>query len=88
MSQRDDSSGQAYWRANLRVLFICLSIWAVFGFGASILFAGPLNHIQFFGFKLGFWFAQQGAIFVFTLLIFYYTWRMNRLDREHDVHED
>lgn len=77
-----------YWSATIRLLALCLSIWAIAGFLLSIVLADTLNRFQFFGFKLGFWMAQQGAIYLFVLLIFYYAWRMNKLDREHDVHED
>lgn len=78
----------AYWRANLRLMGICLVIWFTVSFGFGILLVDQLNTIRFGGFQLGFWFAQQGSIYVFVLLIFYYAWRMNRIDREHDVHED
>ena len=78
----------AYWRANLRLVAICLSIWFVVSFGFGILLVEQLNAIRVGGFKLGFWFAQQGSIYVFVLLIFFYAWRMNRIDREFDVHED
>lgn len=77
-----------YWRANLRLMAILLAIWFVVSFGAGILFADALDSIRIFGFKLGFFFAQQGAIYVFVVLIFFYAWRMNRLEREYDVHED
>ncbi len=79
---------QAYWRANLRLLAFCLAIWFVVSFGFGILLVEQLNTIRIGGFQLGFWFAQQGAIYVFVLLIFFYAWRMNRIDREFDVHED
>lgn len=88
MSTPSNGSAQAYWAANKKLLAFCLGIWAFFGFVLSIFFAEPLNEIQFFGFKLGFWFAQQGAIYIFVLLIFFYARRMNQLDRQHDVHED
>jgi putative solute:sodium symporter small subunit len=78
----------AYWRANLRLMGICLVIWFTVSFGFGVLFVEQLNTIRFGGFQLGFWFAQQGSIYVFVLLIFFYAWRMNRIDREHDVHED
>ncbi len=78
----------AYWRANLRLVGICHAIWFVCSYGFGILFVEELNTIRFGGFQLGFWFAQQGSIYVFVLLIFFYAWRMNRIDREHDVHED
>lgn len=77
-----------YWRANLKLMGLLLAIWFVVSFGAGILFADALNAIPLFGFKLGFFFAQQGSIYVFVALIFYYAWRMNRLERELDVHED
>ena len=79
---------QGYWRANLRNLLGCLVVWFVVSYGFGILLGEQLNQIQIAGYRLGFWFAQQGSIYVFLLLIFYYAWRMNRLDREYDVHED
>ena len=78
----------AYWRANLRLVGLCLLIWFICSFGFGVLFVDELNEIRFGGFKLGFWFAQQGSIYVFVALIFFYAWRMNRLDRKFDVHED
>ena len=84
----DQSSKQRYWHANLRLVGGCLLVWLTVSFGFGIVLAGPLNRIQFFGFELGFWFAQQGSIFCFIGLIFYYAWRMNRLDRKHGVDED
>lgn len=83
-----NDKGQAYWKANLRVLLNCLIIWFVVSYGFGILLVDILNNIQIAGFHLGFWFAQQGAIYSFLVLIFYYAWRMNKLDREFDVHED
>lgn len=77
-----------YWKKNLRLLTILLIIWFVVSYGFGILLAEPLNQIQIGGFKLGFWFAQQGAIYVFIVLIFVYVYRMNRLDKEYDVHEE
>lgn len=76
-----------YWRANLRLVAGCLLVWLTVSFGFGIVLVEPLNQIRFFGFELGFWFAQQGSIFCFIGLIFFYAWRMNRLDREHDVEE-
>jgi putative solute:sodium symporter small subunit len=78
----------AYWKANLRILSLCLIIWFIVSYGFGILLVEPLNNIQIGGFKLGFWFAQQGSIYAFLILIFFYAWRMNKLDREYDVHED
>ncbi|HEX9876952.1 MAG TPA: DUF4212 domain-containing protein [Gammaproteobacteria bacterium] len=77
-----------YWRANLRLVAACLAVWFVVSFGFGILLVSPLDEIQLFGVPLGFWFAQQGSIICFIAVIFYYAWRMNRLDREHDVEED
>ncbi len=78
----------AYWRANLRLLAGCMLVWFVVSYGFGILLVEPLNRIVIGGFPLGFWFAQQGAIYVFVVLIFFYAWRMNRIDRQYDVHED
>lgn len=73
---------RAYWRRNLRYLTILLSIWFVVSYGCGILFVDELNQIRVGGFKLGFWFAQQGSIYVFVALIFIYVRLMNRLDEE------
>lgn len=77
-----------YWKANLRVVFICLLIWFVVSYGFGILLVDVLNQYSFFGFKLGFWFAQQGSIYVFLILVFYYARKMNQLDRKFGVDED
>lgn len=79
---------QEYWKKNLKTLFILLSIWFLVSFGFGILLVEPLNTIRMGGFKLGFWFAQQGSIYAFVILIFVYVVRMNRLDREFDVNEE
>lgn len=76
-----------YWKKNLRFLAIILSIWFVVSYGCGILFVDALNTIKFGGFKLGFWFAQQGSIYVFIALIFIYVRWMNKLDKEFDVEE-
>ena len=83
-----EEARKRYWRANLRLVAICLAIWFVVSFGFGVIFVDVLDQIQIFGFNLGFWFAQQGSIVCFVALIFYYAWRMNRLDQEHDVDED
>ena len=83
-SQRN---AHAYWRANLRLVVGCLAVWFIVSYGFGILLVEPLNRVSLFGFKLGFWFAQQGSIFVFLLLIFFYAWRMNVLDRRFGVEE-
>jgi len=79
---------RAYWKRNLRLVAGCLVVWFVVSYGFGILLVEPLNAISLGGYPLGFWFAQQGSIYVFVALIFFYAWRMNRLDREFDVHED
>ena len=76
-----------YWRANLTYVAILLAIWFAVSFGCGILFAEPLNRIRLGGFRLGFWFAQQGSIYAFVVLIFVYVRLMNRLDRRFDVDE-
>lgn len=78
----------AYWKANLRLLLGSLIIWFIVSYGLGILVAEPLNKIHIGGYQLGFWFAQQGSIYTFLVLIFFYAWRMNKLDRQFDVHED
>ena len=85
MSERDL---KGYWKKNLKYLGILLSIWFVVSYGFGILLAPLLNKIQIAGFKLGFWFAQQGAIYTFVILIFVYVYLMNKLDQEFNVQED
>ncbi len=76
-----------YWSANIRIVTICLIIWALVSFGFGIVLRPLLAGIEFGGTDLGFWFAQQGSILVFLALIFFFAWRMNRLDREYGVDE-
>jgi putative solute:sodium symporter small subunit len=83
-----DKSGQAYWRATLKLILGILAVWFVVSFGAGILFADALNGIKLGGYPLGFWFAHQGAIYVFVALIFIYAKLMDNVDRDFDVHED
>jgi len=78
----------AYWRENLKYLVILLTIWFLVSYGAGILFKDALNNIQVGGFKLGFWFAQQGSIYVFVILIFVYVRLMNKLDKKYGYDED
>lgn len=78
---------KAYWKKNLQYLAILLSVWFIVSFGAGILFVDQLNAIRLGGFPLGFWFAQQGSIYVFVVLIFIYVRLMNNLDKEFDVDE-
>jgi putative solute:sodium symporter small subunit len=81
---------RAYWRANLRLLRWLLSIWFLVSYGFGILLVDVLNRVRIpgTGFPLGFWFAQQGSIYVFVALIFVYVWRMNKIDAEFGVAED
>jgi len=90
MAEKQDDSfdSYAYWRSNLRLLAVCLSIWFLVSFGFGIVLADLLNTIKIGGYPLGFWFAQQGSIITFIILVFYYAAKMNQLDRHHDVHED
>lgn len=78
---------QEYWKKNLRYLSILLSVWFIVSFGCGILFVDQLNNIRIAGFKLGFWFAQQGAIYAFVVIIYVYIYWMNKLDKEYDVDE-
>ena len=83
------TEAQKYWQANIRLVIGCLVVWFVVSFGFGILLADQLNSIRILGgYPLGFWFAQQGSIYTFVALIFFYAWRMNQLDRKFNVHED
>lgn len=79
---------KAYWRANLRILAILMSIWFTVSFGCGILFVDQLNQIKLGGFQFGFWMAQQGSIYVFLVLIFVYVRFMNKLDRKFKFEEE
>jgi putative solute:sodium symporter small subunit len=83
-----DDQASAYWSATLRLLGMILAVWFICSFGAGILFADALNNFKLGGYPLGFWFAQQGSIYIFVALIFIYAKLMNNLDRKFDVHED
>ena len=76
-----------YWRANLKILIILLSIWFLVSFGFGIIFSDFLDQYQIGGFKLGFWFAQQGSIYTFVILVFYYARSMGKIDKEFGVNE-
>ena len=82
------SKKNRYWSANLRLVGLCLVIWFVVSYLFGIILVEQLNAIKIGGYKLGFWFAQQGSIYVFIALIFFYAKRMGKLDKEHNVHED
>ncbi len=88
MAFKSEEDKVAYWRDNLRLLLKLLIIWFVVSFGCGVLLVDVLNNIQFFGFKLGFWFAQQGAIYVFVILIFVYVHKMNQIDKHYGVDEE
>jgi putative solute:sodium symporter small subunit len=84
----DTVSRRKYWKKNIRILLILLAVWFIVSFGFGILLVDQLNQIKMGGFKLGFWFAQQGAIYFFVALIFIYVVRMNQLDKEFNVNEE
>jgi len=84
---RAAADGEAYWKANLRLIVGCLIVWALVSFGFGILLRPLLTGIEVAGTDLGFWFAQQGSILVFMVLIFFYAWRMNSLDKKYGVEE-
>lgn len=86
MSQPKDIS--QYWPSVLRLIATVLVVWALVSYGAGILFASALNNISLGGYPLGFWFSQQGSMYVFIALIFIYAWKMGKIDEEFDVHED
>ena len=86
MSQQTDR--QDYWKANLKLVAFCLSIWFIVSYLLGIVLVDQLNAFSLGGYKLGFWFAQQGSIYVFVVLIFFYAYRMNKLDRKSHVQED
>ena len=73
---------QQYWKANLKIVFSLLVIWFISSFGFGIIFSDHLDQIRLGGFKLGFWFAQQGSIYIFVIIIFLYVWLMKRLDKK------
>ena len=82
-----EESDRSYWKANVRLIRISLVIWALVSFGFGILLRPMLSGIPVGGTDLGFWFAQQGSILVFLVLIFFYAWRMNKLDKQYGVEE-
>ncbi len=87
MSEKRNNHEQ-YWRKNLLYLGILLGVWFTVSFGCGVLFVDYLDTIRIAGFKVGFWFAQQGAIYVFVVIIFVYVYLMNRLDKTYNVDED
>ncbi|MDA9608676.1 DUF4212 domain-containing protein [SAR86 cluster bacterium] len=85
---KNKNSNQEYWRANLKIVTALLLVWFIASFGFGILWSETLDQIQMGGFKLGFWFAQQGSIYVFVILIFIYIFLMNRLDKKYFESDD
>ena len=78
-----DKNTNTYWKSNLKIVLSLLVVWFLASFGFGIIWSDTLDNIQIGGFKLGFWFAQQGSIFVFVILIFIYVFLLNRLDKKH-----
>jgi putative solute:sodium symporter small subunit len=83
----DSNKAQAYWRENISTIMKLLAVWFIVSFGCGIIFIDQLNAIEISGVKLGFWFAQQGSIYVFVILIFVYVSLMQKIDEKYDVHE-
>lgn len=87
MNDERQERNKLYWRANNRLILFLLAIWAFISYGCGILFVEQLNEITFFGLPFGFWIAHQGSIYVFVLLIFFYAWRMDALDKKFHLDE-
>jgi len=87
MNDNSNEAGAAYWRANVRLIIGCLIVWAIVSFGLGIVLRPVLDGVMIGGADLGFWFAQQGSIYVFLILIFFYAFRMNSLDKQFNVDE-
>jgi putative solute:sodium symporter small subunit len=83
----NNDAAQAYWKENISLILKMLVIWFVVSYGCGIIFIDELNAIEFGGFKLGFWFAQQGSIYVFVVMIFVYAKMMERIEEKYDIHE-
>jgi len=88
MINSHNSKAKVYWKKNIRIVLSLLAVWFFVSFGMGILLVDVLDNFRVFGFKLGFWMAQQGSIFCFVILIFVYVYKMNKLDRKYDVDED
>lgn len=85
MAFKSEDDAKAYWRENMSLVFKLMVVWFVVSFGCGILFVDALNSISLGGYKLGFWFAQQGAIYVFLIEVFYYAKKMSQLDAKYGV---
>ena len=83
----DAEKAQAYWKENIRTILALLVVWFVVSLGAGVLFIEQLNAIEISGVKLGFWFAQQGSIYAFVVLIFVYVYKMKKIDEKYGVDE-
>ena len=88
MSDSHSLKAKAYWKENIRLVLSLLGFWFLVSFGMAILFVDILDNIRFFGFKFGFWMAQQGSIYCFVILIFIYVYKMNKLDHKYGMSED
>jgi len=88
MIDSHNSKAKVYWKKNIRFVLSLLAVWFFVSFGMGILLVDVLDNFRIFGFKLGFWMAQQGSIFCFVILIFVYVYRMNKLDHQYDMDED
>ena len=88
MSESHSPQAKAYWKENIRIVLSLLAGWFLVSFGMAILFVDFLDNFRFFGFKFGFWMAQQGSIFCFVILIFVYVCKVNKLDHKYGVDED
>ena len=88
MINSHNSKAKVYWKKNIRIVLSLLAVWFFVSFGMGILLGDVLDNFRLFGFKLGFWMAQQGSIYCFVILIFVYVYRMNKLDHQYDMDED
>ncbi len=82
------NDAKAYWAENIRLIIGCLTVWFIVSYGFGIILVKPLNNISIAGYDLGFWFAQQGSMYIFVALIFFYAAKMNKLDQKYNVQED
>ncbi|WP_185233913.1 DUF4212 domain-containing protein [Teredinibacter franksiae] len=87
MAENNSEKMKAYWRANLKLMAILLVIWFAISYLAGIVFVDALNAVRIGGYKLGFWFAQQGSMYGFVAIVFFYSHRMAKLDREYGVND-
>ncbi|MGL6261261.1 DUF4212 domain-containing protein [Vibrio sp. WXL103] len=87
MAFETQERAKAYWDKNVKLMISLMVVWFVVSFGCGIIFVDFLNQFQIGGYKLGFWFAQQGSIYTFLVIIFFYAWKMRQIDREFNVDE-